>query len=163
MSLQRTTSLIMLVSMVAGSPLTGQMKAESRTRIQEIEVKRSDLKRFVQNKNVKIDLRDGSILNGRIRKIEHTESTSLLFIKLGGRKEPEPVPINIIRSITYRGKVPALKAILPGMGVVLAGSAAGASGTNASLYIFGAFLVGMPVWAIMMHKNRPHVVLRIVP
>jgi len=169
--LQRAVSLIVLVSMIAGLPLRGQTKVDKRSRVKQLEVKRTDLQDYlrgstvidrVRGKQATIELRDGTILSGRVRRIEHAENTSTLFLKMRGMKAPEPVPVDRIETISFRGSVSKAGTV----GVILAmvpGMYGAASATQAGLYLFAGSWVGAIALAVVMHKNRPHVVIRVVP
>ena len=171
MLLQRAVSLIVLVSMIAGLPLRGQTKVDKRSRVKQLEVKRTDLQDYLRGSNVDervrgkqatIQLRDGTILSGRVRRIEHAENTSTLFLKMRGMKAPEPIPVDRIETISYRGNVS--KAATVGVGLVMLPGAYGAEGaTEAGFNLFVGSVVAALALGLMLHVKRPHVVIRVVP
>ena len=171
MLLQRAVSLIVLVSMIAGLPLRGQTEVDKRSRVKQLEVKRTDLQEYlrgstvidlVRGKKATIELRDGTILSGRVRRIEHAENTSTLFLKMRGMKAPEPIPVDRIETISYRGNVS--KAATVGVTLVtLPGAYFAEAATEAGFKLFVGSVVAALALGLMLHVKRPHVVIRVVP
>jgi hypothetical protein len=157
--------------MIAGLPLRGQTKVDKRSNVKQLEVKRTKLQdylrgstvmEYMRGKQATIELRDGAILSGRVRRIEHAEYTSTLFLKMRGMKEPEPIPVDRIETISYRGRVS--KAGMVGVSLVMLPGAYGAEGaTESGFNLFVGSVVAALALGLLLHVKRPHVVIRVVP
>lgn len=171
MSFQNAVSLIVVTSLLAAPQLSGQDRTAPRSRIRQLEVSRTELWRHLKGtslverargRKVRIELRDGTVLNGRVKRIEHAENTSTLLLKIGGIKNPEPVPVEKIASIGYRGS--PSKAAMAGVNLLMLPGAYAAEGaTETGLWLFVGSFVGVQVLSLLLWVRRPHVVIRVVP
>jgi len=170
-SFRGAVSLIIVGSLLAAPQLYGQDKKTPRSRVRQSEVSRSELWRHLKGnhlierargKKVRIELRDGTVLSGRARKIVHTAGTSTLFLAVPGTRNPEPIDLDRVETISYRDGAPkgstaaVILAMLPGYYGI-------ASTTQAGLYLLAGSWIGAFALGLFFHLTRPHVEIRLVP
>lgn len=170
-SFQSIISLVALGSILAAPQLCGQKTPDRRSRISHLEVRRTELQRYlkgtglidrVRGHKVRIELQYGTVLSGRARKIVHSAGTSTLFLKVPGARNPEPIDLDRIETISFRGGTPkgGTAAVIL---VMLAGNIGGASMTQAGANLFYGSWIGAIALGLFFHMTRPHVVIRLVP